>query len=838
MSIRNKLILFLILPLALFIFVFIFISNGFVQTLLLENYKSSYNELLNTHTRYFDQVLRNGVNLADNTASFIKDNLNLDEKKLGRMMKDIIRSEKVIYGVDIAFEPGVFNGKERFAPFYFEMKDTVGYIDLAESRSGYDYRDGSHEWYNIPAKTKKPHWSEPFYSGVLKGTKIITYSTPILDGDKFLGVVVVDYALEELDEYLRSSFDTGTQRFVILSKEGKYISHPDKNKIVDLSLLDDSTSIVDSGDKKNLLKSILSGDNGYIRVKRKDSGENILAFYSSIPISGWNIVAYELEDSLTAPIDDIFKKAFYALLIFFTAAFISVFFITSKFLSPIKQIRTFTRSITSGDYPEKLESGTKDEFAKLVTDLNIMNEMLQKRENDLIELNKGLEERVEQRTHELKETAELLKESNTEITLKNKYISDSINYAKQIQDAILPSNHFFRSLFPDYFLIFLPKDVVSGDFYWVTETDECKIFAVIDCTGHGVPGAFMSMIGNTLLNEIVSMGNNTDPGEILNILDKRVIEELNKEVNSDSFDGMDMALGVYFINSGKLSVAGAYRPVYYITDGVINEIKGTKKSIGDPRKTIKFSTTEIQLTAETEIYLFSDGITDQNNPENQKYGSRRLKEILLNNHSKSQVEQHDLLLQDLLAHKGEEVQRDDIAFLGLKLKPVLKKTLLNFEGVFSYDTIISLGDDLNQKMENVVPQKLHKKVFFVTNELMQNISYYSNKKEIVNSFEYGCGLIKICHNGEYLEITTINPTDEETFNRLYEKVSELNKMDPEELNQLKKIKLKTQAESTSKGGGIGLIEIIRRTGSPLLVSKKNDDLETALVCELKLFLGV
>ncbi|MBK6679975.1 MAG: hypothetical protein IPG53_08080 [Ignavibacteriales bacterium] len=106
----------------------------------------------------------------------------------------------------------------------------------------------------------------------------------------------------------------------------------------------------------------------------------------------------------------------------------------------------------------------------------------------------------------------------------------------------------------------------------------------------------MSMIGNTLLNEIINVGKITDPGEILNMLNKRVIEELNKDVNSDSFDGMDMAIGVYNKNSGNLSIAGAYRPVYYIAGGELNEIKGTKKSIGDQKKTTNFLTTEIHLT--------------------------------------------------------------------------------------------------------------------------------------------------------------------------------------------------------------------------------------------------
>ncbi|MBK7867998.1 MAG: hypothetical protein IPJ75_14065 [Ignavibacteriales bacterium] len=165
-----------------------------MQQLLLENFESGHNELLNTHTQYFEQVLRNGAHLADNSASFIKDNPNPEGKKLERILKDIISSEKVIYGAVVAFEPGVYKGKERFAPFYFETKDTVGYFDLSDSKFGYDYRQEEHKWYNIPATTKTLLVGT-FLFRSLKRNKNNNLLNPILDGDKFSELLLLTMPL-------------------------------------------------------------------------------------------------------------------------------------------------------------------------------------------------------------------------------------------------------------------------------------------------------------------------------------------------------------------------------------------------------------------------------------------------------------------------------------------------------------------------------------------------------------------------------------------------------------------------------------------------------------------
>ncbi|MBK7265497.1 MAG: response regulator [Ignavibacteriales bacterium] len=167
-----------------------------------------------------------------------------------------------------------------------------------------------------------------------------------------------------------------------------------------------------------------------------------------------------------------------------------------------------------------------------------------------------------------------LERQNDALLERNKYITDSINYAKRIQTAILPDNIRFTKLFPKSFLIYHPKDIVSGDFYWFGEVGNKQVLAVVDCTGHGVPGAFMSLIGNTLLNEIVHAKRVIEPGEILQALDHGIITELNKESNSDAIDGMDIALCVINKETNTLKYAAANRPLFYFTQAGFSEIKG------------------------------------------------------------------------------------------------------------------------------------------------------------------------------------------------------------------------------------------------------------------------
>lgn len=283
------------------------------------------------------------------------------------------------------------------------------------------------------------------------------------------------------------------------------------------------------------------------------------------------------------------------------------------------------------------------------------------REQNLIREKKILEEKVAQRTAEVVQKSKELEE-------KNKDITDSIRYAKRIQRAILP----LEDSFPDTFILFKPKDIVSGDFYWL-HTEENKVFiAAVDCTGHGVPGAFMSIIGYNSLNKIVKEYHIFEPASILDQLNEEVYRTLHVQTVDDEVkDGMDMALIVYDADTGKLQFAGAYNPMYLVRRGELTEVKADRFSIG--RSSIKtgqkFTNHVMDIQPGDQTYIFSDGYADQfGGPEGKKFKSRQLKNLLLKITELPVEKQKEALDQAIETWKGDEPQIDDILVIGTRYK--------------------------------------------------------------------------------------------------------------------------------------------------------------------------
>jgi serine phosphatase RsbU (regulator of sigma subunit) len=254
---------------------------------------------------------------------------------------------------------------------------------------------------------------------------------------------------------------------------------------------------------------------------------------------------------------------------------------------------------------------------------------------------------------------------------KNRNITDSIRYAMTIQNSILPNNEELCASFEEFFIIYKPKDIVSGDFYWHYSSENLRCFAVVDCTGHGVPGAFMSLIGNMLLNEIVHVLHILQPDKVLEKLNSELKKAL-KQASESGSDGMDVC---FFSvqnkgeNSFQIQFAGAKRPIYYTENGNIAEKKGTKKSIGaiSSEENVVFQNEIFFLKKGEKLYLSTDGFADQSNPERKKFGSanlRKLLEILCNLPLSEQKEHIETALQK---HSGFSAQRDDITLIGLKL---------------------------------------------------------------------------------------------------------------------------------------------------------------------------
>jgi serine phosphatase RsbU (regulator of sigma subunit) len=273
-----------------------------------------------------------------------------------------------------------------------------------------------------------------------------------------------------------------------------------------------------------------------------------------------------------------------------------------------------------------------------------------------------------------------IEEQRNKLQIQNTKLNDSINYAQNIQTAILPDDPDLEKFF-EKFVLFKPKDIVSGDFYWFTEINDeevNKIFlAVVDCTGHGVPGAFMSMIGNRVLNEIISEKRVYEPSKILALLNQHVIEALKQEY-SENADGMDVCLIRMDKTSNpgqKIYFSGAKRPLYHYStiDRKIHTTKGDRFSIGGiskkkDKKQKNFTTHEINVSKGDILYLTTDGMIDQVNSNGKRFTSKRLLDAL-NKYAEYPLEkQKNVLNNSIEDFKGNTEQRDDITVIGAKIR--------------------------------------------------------------------------------------------------------------------------------------------------------------------------
>jgi ligand-binding sensor domain-containing protein/serine phosphatase RsbU (regulator of sigma subunit) len=288
------------------------------------------------------------------------------------------------------------------------------------------------------------------------------------------------------------------------------------------------------------------------------------------------------------------------------------------------------------------------------------------------------------RTRNLRNSNRILRERNITakkverqkelLSIRNKSIEDSLNYAQRIQKAMLPTSRVFKSLLPESFILHKPKDIVSGDFYWISENNNRIYFAAVDCTGHGVPGAFMSIIGFELFRKIVNMQHIADPGEILQALNANLEEIFGKDTDMPLRDGMDLAFCVLDKKKNILQFAGAFNPMYIVRADKLIEIKGERFSIGanvdfdekvDSAKV--FNSHKIRLQKDDMIYIFSDGYADQfGGPEGKKYKYRRFRHLLLTIHKLPLEKQKQYLDESIEEWRGNFEQIDDILVIGIK----------------------------------------------------------------------------------------------------------------------------------------------------------------------------
>ncbi|MBQ3656406.1 MAG: SpoIIE family protein phosphatase [Bacteroidales bacterium] len=359
---------------------------------------------------------------------------------------------------------------------------------------------------------------------------------------------------------------------------------------------------------------------------------------------------------------------------------------------------TMSRRIARAN--EKIENNYKTEIKNFEADIDRLNYLLQEKkapevstsasvseqkrlpENFIIE-QKKLEKDKEEivlKNKKLWEMSLLIQKEKNHIQLlkndienKHKNITDSIVYAKRIQDAVLPPTEVLKESLSDFFLFWLPKETVSGDFYWMKRQGDLLVFTVADCTGHGVPGAFMSMLGTTFLNEVcTNLNENTQPAEILETMRQLVITTLKQDNSSplEPKDGMDMSLCILNVKTKNLKFSGANNPMYLVRRDELTEYKAVKNPIGLYPRMKPFETQEFQAEDGDFIYMFSDGFADQFNGETGKkvsYG--RLKNLLveINNETHESEKQKAKLLDFITSWRGSFAQMDDILIGGYRI---------------------------------------------------------------------------------------------------------------------------------------------------------------------------
>jgi len=259
------------------------------------------------------------------------------------------------------------------------------------------------------------------------------------------------------------------------------------------------------------------------------------------------------------------------------------------------------------------------------------------------------------------------------IEQKHQDVTESITYAKRIQSAILPLISVIQAAKPESFVLYIPRDIVSGDFYWFLEKGDKIYLAAVDCTGHGVPGAFMSMVGHTLLNEIIDQKGISDPGMILNELDNSVRFVLKQDnFESSTRDGMDICLVIFEKNKNTIEYAGANRPLWIVHEHEgsfsLEEIKATKTAIGGIREEeVNFESHKIAVNSGDSIYLSTDGYADQFSADDKKFMTRKLKDLLLSVQDKSMKEQMQFLEEYHAEWKGSAEQTDDVLVIGVRI---------------------------------------------------------------------------------------------------------------------------------------------------------------------------
>ncbi len=529
-------------------------------------------------------------------------------------------------------------------------------------------------------------------------------ATPIYDSNKKIGVVVFQMPIDEINDIMNNDRMWGE---VGLGKTGEtYIVGEDlKMRNQARGLIEDTANyfatlkkvgvpektIRDLRSFKTAVGILEVNTSGTKDAVKGNDGALIIDGYRGVPVLSsygpltsegmhWAIMSELDESEAFANIDALRNQVIIALIILLVIVGAFSVVLSKKITQPIELLSNDAMELSKGNFDVEIKINRKDEIGILANSFRKMQLSIRKMILELKDINQNLEQKVLERTVEVTHQKELLE-------IQNKEIIDSINYALRLQKAILPPHVNIDAALKESFVLFKPKDIVSGDFYWISHNEEEVLIAAVDCTGHGVPGALVSMIGSNNLDRCVGEFGLRKPSDILDKLKELVVATLESTHDDEVKDGMDIALiSLRYISGvgqtheriGVVNYSGANNPLWIIRkeakeplegeEGDIFEIKSDKQPIGRFEYGKPFTNHEVDVHAGDCIYIFTDGYADQfGGPNGKKFRYKTLKHLLLKIHNLPMREQRDVLDETFEKWRGDLGQIDDVCVIGIRV---------------------------------------------------------------------------------------------------------------------------------------------------------------------------
>jgi serine phosphatase RsbU (regulator of sigma subunit) len=377
------------------------------------------------------------------------------------------------------------------------------------------------------------------------------------------------------------------------------------------------------------------------------------------------------EQDFMGGVDTIVQNAFFFGILLLLLLVVVSAIVSRKLTKPIVELSSEANLIASGNFGKEIEvKSNSKEIYSLIESFNTMSSSLKESFDTLQDINKNLESIVSERTKELQDAKDILQETH-------KNIQDSIRYGSLIQHTILPDNELFSDFYQDFFIIWDPKDTVGGDIYLFEKlgNENESLLMVIDCTGHGVPGAFVTMLVKAIERQIIAnikYGNEEiSPASILSYFNK-TIKHLLKQETEESISNAGFDGGILYYNKKEKTIkyAGANTPLFIIENKELRIIKGDRHSIGYKKSDANFVFQEYVIDANDgmSLYLTTDGYIDQNGGEKGfPFGKKRFESLILENHTLSFQEQREILIDNFSAYKQNEDRNDDVTVVGIKI---------------------------------------------------------------------------------------------------------------------------------------------------------------------------